>query len=136
MGLNEWTNIWDWLLKEVGTGTEDQTGIPGMTPQVDPNMPPAPGTDPNITNPAPQQMAPQQGEEEGPADDPQIPDMPEDMGETEKDFEQWKKDFLVESIKGDVGAMKQMIMDVRDRDLDSYQFKFVEDNLQILFLRE
>jgi hypothetical protein len=131
MGHN--INTWNWLLKEVGSGTEDQTGIPGSVPQTDPNMPPPPGNEPNIAN-QPQNM-PGQGDE-GPADDPQIPDMPDDMGETEKDFESWKKEFIVESIKGDVATLKQMILDIRERDFDSYQFKFVEDNLQILFLRE
>lgn len=136
MGHSDWVNTWDWLLKEVGTGTEDQTGVPGMTPQVDPNMPPQASTDPNIAN-QPTTMTPQGDDSgEGPADDPQVPDMPDGMGEEEKDFEQWKKEFIVESTKGDVTGLKNMAMDVRDRDLETYQRKFVEDNLQILFLRE
>jgi hypothetical protein len=66
--------------------------------------------------------------------DPVAPDMPEDM--SEQDFEQWKNLFFKESIKSDVNKLIDLIHQVRDLDLDSYPRKFVEDNLQICFLRQ
>jgi hypothetical protein len=117
-------NLNDWLLSEVGTGTDTQAGVPGGPPtsQPDPNIAnQLPQSDPNTSLP-------------DVASDPVVPEMPRE--EESPDFEGWKKEFLVLSIKGNVEEMKSAILQVRDRDLDSYQRKFVEDNLQILFLRE
>ncbi len=128
----------DWL-NEVGTGTDTQTGMPAGPPMNQPmmgGMPPQQGPDPNIANPAPQEMAPQQQQMPDAASDPQAPDMPQDMGDDGPDFEAWKKEFLTNSIKGDVEEMKQSILQIRDRELGEYQRKFVEDNLQIIFARE
>lgn len=140
MGNN--INLQDWLLKEeggFGTGTETQLGVQGSVPTSQPNlgaMAPssAPGGDPNIANLPPKENDPP----EDVSSDPKAPDMPEDSGEKEDiDFETWKKKFLVASIKGNVQDLKDMIMDVRDNNFeDPYQRKFIEDNLQILFLRE
>lgn len=103
-------------------------------------MPPA---DPNVANTAPPQM-PDAGQ--GPSDpskpgqqpdvtmDPQAPDMPDD-GE-EMDFEQWKDSYFKETVKGDVGKLIDMIHQVRDLELDPYPRKFVEDNMQVCFLRQ
>jgi len=66
--------------------------------------------------------------------DPQAPDMPEEKEES--DFETWKMNYFKESIKGDPNELIDMIYQVRDRDLEPYQRKFVEDNLQIQFLRQ
>jgi len=66
--------------------------------------------------------------------DPQTPDMPQDS--SEQDFEQWKNDFFKLSIQGDTQKLLDSILQVRDSDLDAYPRKFVEDNLQILFLRQ
>jgi hypothetical protein len=99
------------------------------------SMPGTPG-DPMAQNPPPM---PQQG---GPAptdqpedisNDPQHPDMPEES--QSKDFEQWKIDYMKESIKGDPNVLEQKILEIRDKKLDQPQRKFVEDNLQICFLR-
>jgi len=134
-------NLQHWLIKEVGTGTDTQTGVPGGPPMGQPamgGMPPQQGGTPNIAN-QPQQMTPDKPEKMQLPDassDPKVPDMPEKMGNDDKNFEVWKKEFIVESIKGDVQALKDSILQIRDRDLDAYQRKFVEDNLQILFLRE
>lgn len=76
-----------------------------------------------------------QPEEEDISRDPPFPDMPEDMPE-EKDFEVWKMEFVKESIKGDPHALVQKILQIRDRELDAYPRKFVEDNLDINFLRQ
>jgi hypothetical protein len=141
-------NLEDWLFHEqgaYGTGT-DTMDTPGGPPTSDPNMggmavAPSPGGDPNITNPAKQMAG--SAKEKDPnqelpdvTNDPQTPDMPSDSEKESLDFERWKKNFIVESIKGDVQTMKMALMDVRDRELDTYQHKFVEDNYQIILLRE
>lgn len=69
------------------------------------------------------------------SDDPQHPDMPE-QEDDEDDFEIWKIKFVKESIKGDPNSQIQSIMSVRDRQLEPSQRKFVEDNLDINFLRQ
>lgn len=136
-------NIEDWLVQHekklvreqgayaTGTDAGDTAAGPPMT---DPNQPmPQGGGDPNVANMPPDEMGAQPGEEDFSAD-PQHPDMPEEKKHL--DFEQWKKEFLNSAVKGDVQEMKDLIMDVRDRHLDAYQRKFVEDNLQVIFLRE
>lgn len=138
-------NLEDWLDKilseegayATGTGPGDQAGGLPTDPYspTGANAPGAsPGGDPNVANMPPDQMDTHPGEEDDYSSDPQYPDMPEEKKHL--DFEQWKKEFFNSSIKGDVQEMKSMIMDVRDRNLDAYQRKFVEDNLQIIFLRE
>lgn len=134
-------NLEDWLL-EAATGTDTQTGSPLGSPTSQPNvgaMSPstAPKGDPNIANMPPAGNEKNDDQEELPdyANDPQNPDMPEEEQE-ELNFEQWKKKYIVTSTKGAVDELKDMIMQICDRDLDSYQRRFVEDNLQILFLRE
>jgi hypothetical protein len=106
-----------------------------------PDMP-TPGTgaptDPNVANPAPPQTDPapvqQQNDMPDVSNDPASPDMPEQI--SEQDFEQWKNSFFKETIKGDVNKLIDMIHQVRDHDLDAYPRKFVEDNLQVCFLRQ
>lgn len=139
-------NLLDWILEAdaFGTGTDTQTGIPGNVPITQPNtgaMAPsaAPGGDPNAANMPPADNLPNDNQQQLPdyANDPQQPDVPEDQMETDElDFEKFKKRFLVDSVKGNVQELKDLILKVRDYDLEPYQRKFVEDNLQILFLRE
>jgi hypothetical protein len=98
-----------------------------------------PPGDPNVAAPAPPQNDPapvmqQQKSMPDVSGDPAAPDMPQDMND--QDFEQWKNKFFKESVKGDVNQLLDMIHEVRDVNLDSYPRKFVEDNLQILFLRQ
>lgn len=133
-------NLEDWL-EAYATGT-DTNDTPAGTPAADPYAPgggsidPAasPKGDPNISNMPPEEMD-SHPDENDPSSDPQTPDMPEEEKE-HLDFEQWKKQFLVSSIKGDVQEMKELLNDVNNRDLDSYQRKFVDDNMQIVQLRE
>jgi len=133
----------------LGDPTTNPSGNPGMGDMgggpggFGAGQPPQPGQDPNVANPAPAQT-PNAGN--GPNDpskagqqpdvsmDPQTPDMP-DEGE-EMDFEQWKDSYFKESVKGDVNKLIDMIHQVRDLELDPYPRKFVEDNLQICFLRQ
>jgi len=113
----------------------------GMTPQSDPYGVGAIPPDPNIADPA-QGMPPEQMGAEQPVDvsqDPQVPEMPEEEEATEDDFEIWKKNFFKESIKGDVQAMKESIapwLEKEEGTLDSYQSKFINDNWNILLIRE
>lgn len=101
-------------------------GSPEQSPQAqDPNA----NQDPNVGN---QDIMGQQMPDV--SQDPSAPDMPEEM--QEQDFEQWKNTFFKESIKGDVNKLLDLIHQVRDMDLESYPRKFVEDNLQICFLRQ
>lgn len=127
----------DWLNEQgygMGPDTADPTlgGPPSTDAYVGGPVAPAasPQGDPNIAG----MPNPPQEEEEDLSNDPQAPDMPED--DEEIDFETWKKKFLTESIKGDVLEMKDLLLSVRNRNLDNYQEKFVEDNLRIVELRE
>lgn len=73
---------------------------------------------------------------EAPELDGQItPDIPEE-DKKEDNFESWKLKFFKDSISSPTNDLIESIEEVRDDDLDSYQRKFVEDNLQILFLKQ
>ena len=140
----------DWLNEASGEVAGGQA--PAMTPDSMPGG--APAGDPNAANPptavAPdlpstQQNSPEAAKQGAPdaqksnempdvSGDPQTPDMPAKTDK--KDFEQWKNDYFKESVKGDVNRLVEMIQQVRDDNLESYPRKFVEDNLQICFLRQ
>lgn len=71
------------------------------------------------------------------SDDPETPDMPDNFNDdNEPDFEIWKKQYFEESIKGDPDVMLKMLKQVRDRELEPSQHKFVEDNIQVQHLRQ
>lgn len=84
-------------------------------------------------NPNMMSMDQQPGEQDI-SSDPQYPDMPEEN--PEDDFEIWKIKFVKESIKGDPNTLTQKILSVRERELEANQRKFVEDNLDVCFLRQ
>jgi hypothetical protein len=69
------------------------------------------------------------------SEDPQAPDMPEEK-KTEQDFEVWKSNYFKESVKGDVNKMMDLLSVMRDRELEPYQRKFVEDNWNVQLLRQ
>ncbi len=136
------------LHESLGDPSTNPSGNPGMGDMggmggMGAGQPGQPSQDPNAANP-PAPTAPDAGS--GPQDpskpgqqpdvttDPQAPDMPGDH--EEMDFEQWKDSYFKESVKGDVNKMIDMIHQVRDLELDPYPRKFVEDNLQICFLRQ
>lgn len=134
-----WTNLSDWLIKEEdvlasapdplagGPPTDSQPpGLSGGGAPAPPLQQPAPNTNP-MNAPVPDMGKPSVA-------DPVAPDMPEEQ--ENMDFEQWKGKFFKESIKGDVNQLIEMIQNIRNTDLDTYPRKFVEDNLQILFLRQ
>jgi hypothetical protein len=104
----------------------DGMAPPDQNPTPDPNAPPE--GDPNITNPG--QQPP-----EDISQDPATPEMPEEKPEVD-DFETWRNQYLVESIKGDTNKLVSMLSMVRDKEgLHSYQKKFVEDNYNIQLIR-
>lgn len=117
---------------QVGASPDQMAGDPsgGAAPMaMDPNAgnagDPNAATDPNAAN---QQQMPDVSM------DPQAPDMPEEK--PQQDFEQWKNSYFKESLKGEVGKLIDLIQQVRDLDLEPYPRKFVEDNLQVCFLRQ
>jgi hypothetical protein len=94
-----------------------------------------PGTPGDPMGQAPTGMAVEdQPTEDDISNDPQYPDMPEEQDQD--DFEIWKIKFVKESIKGDPNSLTQKILSVRERELEPAQRKFVEDNLDICFLRQ
>jgi hypothetical protein len=131
----------DWLVEASGDVPAGQAPAGNASPVN--AQPPAP-TDPNVANPASQDSAPdpktkqpndqQDGNMPDVTHDPAAPDMPEQMDE--QDFEKWKDSYFKETVKGDVNRLIDLIHQVRDLDLDSYPRKFVEDNLQVCFLRQ
>ncbi len=133
-------NFQDWLDDEV----IKEVDMPSLGGQPDQGSFQAPSTgvgtgaggynDPSTTN-IPQQGMDPEPDKEDISGDPAAPDMPEEQPET-TNFESWKSLFFKQLIKGDANVMVDMIHQMRDRDLDSYQRKFVEDNLQIQFLRQ
>jgi len=130
----------DWWLSEQDTpmfaGQGDPAG--GQAPQTNPQMnmgedPNMPQADPNVANQADQ---PPGGEPEDVTADPESPDMPEEKSKGE-DFEVWKRNYFKESIKGDSNVLIDLLNEVRDSDgLEPYQKKFIEDNLNVQFLRQ
>jgi hypothetical protein len=126
--MSNWINEESWLFENEtppaagGPPSMSQPGVPG-----DPMAsPPA-----QQGGPAPQAVDPQP---EDLSNDPQHPEMPEQ--EDSKDFESFKIDYVKESIKGDPNILEQMVLKIRDLDLEPNQLKFVEDNLQICGLRQ
>ena len=118
---------------------------------VDPSAAQAPTTDPNadaMAQNAPTINPPETPDVNGqetpnqnaePADvsnDPQAPDMPEDKNKP-ADFESLKRQYIKESVKGDSNKLMDLLLQVRNKDgLGTYERKFVEDNWNILLLRQ
>ncbi len=108
----------------------------GQAPMGQPGSPGDPmGADLNKKQPPNSMSMSKQPGEEDISQDPQHPDMPDEK-EGGDDFEVWKIKYVKASIKGDPNELIQKILSVRDRELDPYPRKFVEDNLDINFLRQ
>lgn len=143
MSHNSWITINDWLMKEqdvLGSALDPLAGGPPADAQP-PGMPGAGAAGPQSEMPAgaPNPMEePVQPGATGPTDqmaDPIVPDMP-DEDKKDVNFESWKGKFFKDSVKGDVNQLIDSINAIRNKDLDTYPRKFVEDNLQVLFLRQ
>jgi hypothetical protein len=139
-----WITVNDWLLKEEDVLASAQDPA-AQGPPGDAGAPGMPGAGaagpPQDMNPAPDMMgqgvpaaAGQPVAQPAQMMEPETPDVPEEKAPV--NFEEWKSKFFKETIKGDVNQLIDMIQKVRNDDLDSYPRKFVEDNLQILFLRQ
>jgi hypothetical protein len=150
----KFNTLYDWLNEDLRNPGETVAGqssaaIPGMqVPAGDPSADPQMAQDiqaqntqsqmqpdqPESDQPEPQNVdaPPSQGEPQ----DPVAPDMPDEENKSEGNFETWKLEYFKNSVKGDVGLLMDGIHQIRDMELDSYPRKFVEDNLQILFLRQ
>ncbi len=132
-------NLEDWLVEfdipPLG-GQPDMAG--GQAPMSTPG-----NNDPSVSNMPQQGMEPESPDPNAkkvhdPSDvteDPNAPDMPEKQDD-DLDFETWRQTYFKELIKGDTNELIDHIQKVRDRNLEPSQRKFVEDNLQIQFLRE
>lgn len=133
-------NDYDWI-EDSSKKKLDEMDIPPASGQPDmaaggPPMtqPGGPGDPMGAGTMQPNQMTIDQQPGEDITQDPQFPDMPEE--EEQDDFEIWKIKYIKESIKGDPNSLIEKIMQVRDRELDPPQRKFVEDNLDVSFLRQ
>lgn len=129
--MSDYRNRWFFEQEEQppapgGPAPDPNVASQGQQPMNQMGMPPQ-ETDPNAAGSQPGRMP-------DITTDPQAPDMPTDQDDL--DFERWKDLYLKESVKGDVGKLIDMIHQVRDQDLDAYPHVFVENNLQVLFLRQ
>lgn len=134
----EWLRTFPTILEVDMPGpSQDPSTAAGSGPPM--SQPGGPGDPMGQNNQSPQndptQMTTDPQSVEDLSDDPQHPDMPEE-GEGDDEFEIWKIKYVKESIKGDPNTLIQSIMSVRDRQLEAPQRKFVEDNLDINFLRQ
>jgi hypothetical protein len=122
-------NLESWLLKEQENPAPGPEALAGSDPS---SLPP------ESFNKTTQVSVPQQNQPmEQPTanlEEPKSPDMPKSKDTS--DFSSWKNKFFKESIKNDPNTLLQMVTSIRDGELSSYQKKFVEDNLQIVFLRQ
>jgi hypothetical protein len=135
----------DWLMhEESGFGDNTASFSPGP-PIGQPEFPN--NGDPSVTNMPPDVNQPNDNqqkpfedeegkeEEEDFSSDPKYPHMPEEDKKPEN-FDAWRKKFMEESVKGDPAAMEDMLLSIRDQELTAYQANFIEDNLQVIILRE
>jgi hypothetical protein len=134
--MNKRINTDDWL-----NNIFREQDMPPMGGQPDMGMGGPPMTQPGGPEDPMNQQPPthmaidqQPGEPEDISDDPQYPEMPEEK--EQDDFEIWKIKFVEDSIKGDPQQLINKILQIRDRELDPPQRKFVEDNFDINMLRQ
>lgn len=129
---------------------EAEQPVAGQTPTSDPlqgaavgqPMGPPPNQGPNDplmgSKPPKDQQGLADAEQGNLADEPQSPEMPDNQQEPQ-DFNSWRQEFLKIAAKGDTMEMLNSIQPMRDRDYDmdeAPQRKFVEDNWQIIILRQ
>ena len=124
-----------WLNEDLGNPGEVAANQPSSNSSAGMQVPvedPAeqPQDDSQQQQPAHEQKPDQEVQE------PVAPDMPEEENKPEENFETWKMEYFKNSAKGDVRTLLDGIHSIRDTELDSYPRKFVEDNLQVLFLRQ
>jgi hypothetical protein len=137
-----------WLLNEqdpgFGGGPEALAGVPSdsqqpFLPGAGAKMPPAEDT--NVSNlndkiigSSPEEKETNPADKPNASSEPASPDMPEEAKDF--DYDTWESDYFKETMKADTNKLIAMIQKIRDYDLDPYRKKFVEDNLQVCFLRQ
>lgn len=89
---------------------------------------------PDITAMSSDEETQSQEQPEDISQDPESPDMP-DEDDIEEDFEVWKSNYFKDSIKGDAEKLSELISPWREKELEPYQRRFVEDNWNIQLLR-
>ncbi len=105
-----------------GPGGFPQTGPAGA----EPTMPPQ--GSPDVTQQVPEKPP------ENVTADPETPDMPDEKEDL--DFEQWKNEYFKQTVVGDPNELLDLLKQVRERSLEPYERKFVEDNIQVQYLRQ
>jgi len=125
--MSNLNNIKTWL-EQGGLTDAPDLGPPAQDPTMSPM---GLATDPSAAGPAPEEPA--GGPPVGP--EPEAPDMA-DISDDTDDFHTWRRQFYDLAIKGDANEMLNAISQVRDRKLDAAERRFVEDNFQILLLRQ
>lgn len=132
-----------WMLREAddqfASALDPASGAPSGAMQPGQSPPQAISTrndasmkDPSVNvNNQPDQMG---SEPKEMPEEPFSPDIPEPKEKV--NFISWRNQYYKEIIKGDPNKLIDMINQIRDDDLDPYQRKFVEDNLQVQFLRQ
>jgi hypothetical protein len=131
--MANWINLLEFDIPPAGGQPDAMAGGPPMSQPGGPGDPMGQKVPPNLNNPAQMKVNMPTGGTEDINDDPQYPDMP--PADNETSFEQWKMQFVKDTIKGDPNLLLNSLVRIRDRDLDPKDRKFVEDNVQICFLR-
>jgi hypothetical protein len=86
---------------------------------------------------APQDQSLDQAPQDQVSTDELTPDMPSEEDDNAlENFESWKLGYFKDSVSMGTSDLIESINKIRDENLDSYQRKFIEDNLQILFLKQ
>lgn len=131
-------HMWRDFIEAIGEEQPAGQGMTGAAPVPPGNQGPPPpqgGPDPSAANPVdPNQPQPPQQQPADVSNDPQTPDMPQDDGAP--DFEQWKLEYMKQSIKGDPNVLIDLLNKVKNQELDDHQDKFVNDNWQVQGLRQ
>lgn len=123
----------DFWLEEQDQAAVDtaDSSMQGNIPSADPS---ADMSGPDVTAMSADEPDAQQPSGEDVSGDPETPEMPEEK-DSQEDFEIWKSNYFKESIKGDAERLMEMISPMREKELEPYQRKFVEDNWNVQLLR-
>ena len=123
-------NLQDWLMAEEENQQLPPAPQAGMDFPTDSNATPDAQMPQAASDPAPQTNPPDL------SNDPSVPEMPKENKQF-NDFEVWKNNFFKESIKGNTAILLNLLSDIRHTEgLHPYQRKFVEDNWNIMLLRQ
>lgn len=151
-------NLQDWLAEQDFTsGPDSAVGPPTSQPDFadtmiqkgqDPIDPNAPVEDPALaasmgmedekSKPEDEDSAPEEKDNiEDEIEEPEFPDFPEEEKDLEDDFDSWKENYFRESVSGNAAKLLDLLYPMRSKEeeLEPYQRKFVEDNINIQLIR-